>query len=78
MPVPGNTEEKQNNIVYTTNDLCKEYNSRNRNFKLHPVSLTIKLGELTAVVGENGNGKTTLLRLMAGELAPTSGPPLTL
>lgn len=73
LPVPETHEENINNIVYTANDLCKEYNSRNRNFKLHPVSLTIKLGELTAVVGENGNGKTTLLRLMAGELAPTSG-----
>ncbi|MBA4241104.1 MAG: ABC transporter ATP-binding protein [Sphingobacteriaceae bacterium] len=73
LPIPENREEETNNIVYTADDLCKEYNSGSRNFKLHPVSLSIKLGELTAVVGENGNGKTTLLRLMAGELAPTSG-----
>jgi len=73
LPIPESREEEANNIVYTADDLCKEYNSGSRQFKLHPVSLSIKLGELTAVVGENGNGKTTLLRLMAGELAPTSG-----
>ena len=27
----------------------------------------------TGVIGENGGGKTTLLRLIAGELAPTAG-----
>jgi ABC-2 type transport system ATP-binding protein len=59
--------------VYQADNLSKEYVSRSRNFKLQPVSLQIKLGELTAVVGENGNGKTTLLRLIAGELAKTSG-----
>ncbi|MES2763471.1 MAG: ABC transporter ATP-binding protein [Bacteroidota bacterium] len=69
-------EEKEDAIaweVYHAENLSKEYLSRSRNFKLQPVSLHIKLGELTAVVGENGNGKTTLLRLIAGELAKTSG-----
>lgn len=73
LPVPQSREDQTIDTVYTAEDLSKEYKSRSRNFKLHPVSLNIKLGELTAVVGENGNGKTTLLRLMAGELAPTSG-----
>lgn len=73
LPVPQSREDQTIDTVYTAEDLSKEYKSRSRNFKLHPVSLNIKLGELTAVVGENGNGKTTLLRLVAGELAPTSG-----
>lgn len=73
LAVPQNREDQAIDTVYTAEDLSKEYKSRSRNFKLHPVSLSIKLGELTAVVGENGNGKTTLLRLMAGELAPTTG-----
>lgn len=69
-------QEKEESVgwgVYQAEDLSKEYVSRSRNFKLEPMSLEIKLGELTAVVGENGNGKTTLLRLVAGELAKTSG-----
>ena len=33
LPVPETREENINNIVYTANDLCKEYNSRTRNFK---------------------------------------------
>ena len=72
-PVVTEKEPDIASMVYTAESLSKEYNSGSRNFKLHPVSLSIKLGELTAVVGENGNGKTTLLRLIAGELAPTSG-----
>ena len=73
LPAPPTKEAIKESVVYTAHDLSKEYNSNSRRFKLHPVSLDIKLGELTAVVGENGNGKTTLLRLIAGELAPTSG-----
>lgn len=73
LPVQEQLEDSSDECVYTAEDLSKEYNSGARNFKLQPVSLNIKLGELTAVVGENGNGKTTLLRLIAGELAPTNG-----
>jgi iron complex transport system ATP-binding protein len=37
------------------------------------VSLTLQEGNCTAFVGPNGVGKTTLLRLAAGTLKPTSG-----
>lgn len=37
------------------------------------VSLSIKQGDLLALVGENGVGKTTLLHLLSGNLAPDSG-----
>lgn len=37
------------------------------------VSLTIPRGKITAVMGPSGTGKTTLLRLIAAQLAPNSG-----
>lgn len=42
-------------------------------FALSDVSLELDAGGIIGLVGENGNGKTTLLRLLAGELAPDSG-----
>lgn len=37
------------------------------------VSLTARAGELTALVGPDGAGKTTLIRMMAGLLKPDAG-----
>ncbi|AKM29357.1 ABC transporter ATP-binding protein [Pandoraea faecigallinarum] len=37
------------------------------------ISLTIRRGELTALVGPDGAGKTTLMRMLAGLLTPDSG-----
>ncbi|MDI9319084.1 MAG: ABC transporter ATP-binding protein [Phycisphaerales bacterium] len=42
-------------------------------FSLGPVDLSLKRGELVGLVGENGNGKTTLLRIMAQELKYDTG-----
>lgn len=37
------------------------------------INLTLTHGQRVALIGPNGEGKTTLLRLIAGELTPTSG-----
>jgi ATP-binding cassette subfamily F protein 3 len=37
------------------------------------VNLLAKRGERIAILGANGNGKTTLLKLLGGELRPTEG-----
>jgi len=44
-----------------------------RSFSLCDVSITIPRGSLTGLLGPNGCGKTTLLKLMAGVLRPHEG-----
>src|SRR5262245_33386458 len=40
---------------------------------LDRAALRVDPGERLALIGRNGTGKSTLLRIMAGELAPDSG-----
>jgi ABC-type multidrug transport system ATPase subunit len=50
--------------------LVKEYGGARA---LGPLDLTVRAGELVALVGHNGAGKSTLLRLAAGLLDRSSG-----
>jgi len=40
---------------------------------LHGISMTIRAGEVVALVGENGSGKTTLAKLLCHVFAPSGG-----
>lgn len=40
---------------------------------LHDVSLTVRPGEVVALLGANGSGKSTLVRAIAGIVPPSSG-----
>ncbi len=65
------TPEKQSGqILFKIDKLCKGYAD-------HPViknfSCEIQRGDKIAIIGNNGQGKTTLLKLLAGVLKPDSG-----
>jgi ATP-binding cassette subfamily F protein 3 len=44
-----------------------------KNFIIKDLSLSVRSDDRICVIGKNGRGKTTLLRLLAGELSPDSG-----
>jgi ABC-type multidrug transport system ATPase subunit len=54
----------------TAREIRKSFSRRR---VLAGVDLDVAPGELVAVVGENGTGKTTLLRILAGDLRPDAG-----
>jgi ABC-2 type transport system ATP-binding protein len=46
---------------------------RNSDFCLDNITLELNRGEILGIVGVNASGKTTLLRMLLGELRPTNG-----
>lgn len=47
--------------------------TRNGRDTLHDINLTVRRGDFIAIIGPNGGGKTTLLKLMLGLLPPSRG-----
>ncbi len=56
--------------VVALHEVCKSFGPRQ---VLHSLSLSVGPGEIVGLLGPNGSGKTTTLRLMAGFHAPDSG-----
>ncbi|MFD1037831.1 ABC transporter ATP-binding protein [Virgibacillus byunsanensis] len=51
-------------------NLSKKYNSKE---VLQPLDLTIEPNEIVGIIGPNGCGKSTLMKLLSGAEKPTSG-----
>lgn len=63
-------------LVVSASHLCKTFSSALANQPVHALSdltLSIYDGQMTALIGPDGAGKTTLIRLFCGLMAPTSG-----
>lgn len=57
--------------LFQANKITKTYS--NNSFSLKPMSFSLEASKIVGIVGENGNGKTTLLRIIAGDLEFNQG-----
>ncbi|RMG69391.1 MAG: ABC transporter ATP-binding protein [Bacteroidetes bacterium] len=70
---PQGDHSPDHSRVFSGHGISKTYQSGRNHFALPAVDLELRLGEITGIVGENGNGKTTLLRIVAGDLRASEG-----
>ena len=56
--------------ILQTKELCKEFA---HTAAVNRVSMNIQQGDIYGFIGENGAGKTTFMRMVAGLASPTSG-----
>ncbi|MFC3900263.1 ABC transporter ATP-binding protein [Aliicoccus persicus] len=56
--------------ILETNQLNKKYG---KEYAIKDVSIHVRHGEIYALIGKNGAGKTTIMRMMMGLAKPTSG-----
>jgi len=72
--VPFSYPQNNNSaLVCDAQNISKHFINGRSPFVLKPLNVQLKFGQITGIVGENGNGKTTLLRILAGELSSDTG-----
>ena len=57
-------------MILEADGVCKKYL---RKQALNGINLTIESGKIVGLLGPNGSGKTTFLKLLAGLSSPTAG-----
>jgi ABC-2 type transport system ATP-binding protein len=78
-PAPVSSVAARDSIVVETRNLSKVYRDfwgRQKVRALKALDLTIHRGEIFGLLGPNGSGKTTTLKLLLGLLFPTTGEAL--
>jgi len=66
----GSKSLAASNILLNVSDLHAGYGAARI---LHGISLQVREGSVTALIGANGVGKTTLMRTLSGLIFPTAG-----
>lgn len=61
------------NIPLRVENLCFKYDKESENNIINNLTFDLSKGEKFLIVGENGIGKSTLLKLIIGQLKPDSG-----
>ncbi len=64
------TEKQSGKMVFKLEDVCKKYDGDD---VIHKFSFEVHRGDKIAVIGNNGRGKSTLMKLLSGKLQPDSG-----
>ena len=67
----GEAEEQQETVSFCGRDI--NFRFPNSDNGMHDLSFTLHQGELLAIMGGSGTGKTTLLSLLNGSLIPQEG-----
>jgi ABC-type branched-subunit amino acid transport system ATPase component/branched-subunit amino acid ABC-type transport system permease component len=68
--VPQPREEAASPAAVQLDGICAGYGGID---VLQDISLTVRSGEVCAILGPNGAGKSTTLKVMSGQLVPSSG-----
>src|SRR6201988_601519 len=78
-PAPTAARAAADNVVVETRNLSKVYRDfwdRQKVRALKALDLTVHRGEILGLLGTNGSGKTTTIKLLLGLLFPTTGQAL--
>lgn len=68
------TEQAERKHLLVVDDLTRRFRRRGKDFDaVSHVDLVMDEGDFVAIVGRSGNGKSTLISMIAGLIEPTSG-----
>ena len=65
--------ERFESVVFENITFLYEGQDENSSFKLGPLNLSIKTGEIIFITGGNGSGKSTFINILTGLYRPVSG-----
>lgn len=62
--------DDRGNELLRVSGICKDFSTVR---VLHDVSFRLRAGEILGIIGENGAGKSTMMKILSGIYSPTSG-----